>query len=461
MIAAQGLAALPQGDGAPPRQRSLTVGLALRIAVATALVNLAVMAAIYLQVRSDARMLVQSAIDADLAGLVEIEAARGRAGLGAAIADRLAFEPQTEARLYYRLEDGRHRRIAGNLAAWPPIRPELSPAGHMILPDGAGLQYRATLLAGGLRLVVGRSTEPTDRHLLRLAEGCAAALVVTVVLSFLIGRVAASALNRRITTINAVFEGLGPDGADSRAPVSPRADEIDVLSFHANRTLDRVERLLRARKELSDLVAHETRSPLMHVAARIGRARAEGVPSAADQALDAAQEQLRDLQRMLDALLDLAACEAQRGDLRGLPAVDLSALGSQLAELYEASAEAEGVELALAITPGVTMNGDPMQLTSLIGNLLDNAFKYGTAGGRIALQIAPGPRIVVEDCGNGIDPALQPRLFQRFGRSGGAAGGHGLGLALVRGIAERHGLSVRHEATRPSAGQPGARFVIE
>ena len=201
----------------------------------------------------------------------------------------------------------------------------------------------------------------------------------------------------------------------------------------------------------------------MHIGARIARARADGLAGSADAQLAAAQEGLRQLQRMLDALLDIAASEAQRGEMNSLAELDLADLARRLAELYQPSAEDQGLTLVAEIAPSVPMRGEAVQLSSLLGNLLDNAFKYGASGGWIRLRVAPGPVIEVEDRGPGVDPAIREAVFERFRRStrgDGGERGHGLGLALVRAVAERHGLQVRLEDVAAEDGGRGARFVV-
>lgn len=447
-------------NGDRPR-RSIVLGVALKVAAAMTLANALIFTGIYLDVRSDTRSLAQTAIDADLAGLVDGYAARGLPALSQVIGDRLAFQSGQGAQPYYRLEDGRRHVVAGNLPIWPAAHPEISQAGIARLPDGTTVQYRATLLQGGVRLLVGRSTAQSDDYLARIGALFSLGIALTIGAAFLIGRISARALNQRITGINEVFRHVGVDPGGARARVSKSDDEIDALSCNLNQVLDRIDRLLTARKELSDLVAHETRSPLMHIGATITRARTTGLPGEADLALEAAQDQIRALERMLDALLDIAASEAQRGEMNSLPSIDLSEIAGRLAELYEPSAEAMGIRLEADLAPAVMMRGDPMQITSLIGNLLDNAFKYGAAGGVIRLAVKKGPVIVVEDEGAGVDQAIRQTLFERFSRSQGAGKGHGLGLALVRAIAERHGLNVRLEDVLESGEERGARFIIQ
>ncbi len=454
---------------------SLVVSVAVRVALATAITTALVFAALWVEMRQASRDLVQGAIDTDLAGLVDTYGAQGPQGLAERIAERLAFSPDPaqgnggEA-LFYRLEDAGGRVLAGNLTAWPQARAEVSEAGEMRIAGGVPVQYRVTLLRGRMRLLVGRSVAAREAMLGRMAALFGVALVALVALAWAIGRVAARSLGRRIAAINAVFGSFGREGAGDRAPVSHRGDEIDALSGHLNTVLDRIALLLVARKELSDAIAHETRSPLMHIGARIARARATGLEAGADQQLDAAQGDIRNLQRMLDTLLDIASSEAQRGEMNSLPEMDLAEVASRLAELYEPTAEDMGITFIARIAPHVPMRGEPVQMSSLIVNLLDNAFKYGADGRIIRLIVEPGPRLVVEDEGTGIPPERREAIFERFTRAHQRGKGHGLGLALVRAIAERHGLAIKVESTIPAgpdAGSQedheqakGARFVV-
>ncbi|MBS0255063.1 MAG: HAMP domain-containing histidine kinase [Proteobacteria bacterium] len=447
----------------PGTRQSLVLGVAAQVALAIALASAVVFAAIYSEVRHSTRALAQAAIDADLAGLVEADAAEGPAGLSRRIADRLAFSPGAGDKPYYRLEDSARRVLAGNLPAWPDARPEVSPAGQLRLGDGATVQYRATLLRGGYRLLAGRAVNGAEAWLARLAGLFAAALVAMAALAFAIGRAAGARLNARLAAIGVVLGAFGREGAPAAAPVADPGDEIDGLTAQINSLLERTRHLLAARQELSNIIAHETRNPLMHVSARIARARAQGLTGEVDQQLAAAQDSIRQLQRMLDALLDIAASEAQRGEMNSLPELDLAELARRLVELYQPSAEDLGLRLEAEIAPQVPMRGEPVQMSSLIGNLLDNAFKYGAGGGWIRIAVAPGPVIVVEDRGPGIDPALREGIFERFrraARGGASPAGHGLGLALVRAVAERHGLTARVEDGPGDEGGRGARFVI-
>ena len=214
--------------------------------------------------------------------------------------------------------------------------------------------------------------------------------------------------------------------------------------------------MIQAQRDVTDQVAHEIRTPLVHLDTHLLRLIERSVDPALTTSLGQLRQEARGIAELLDSLLDIAASEARRGDRTGLEQVDLSQIAADLADLYADSASDLGIDFRPRIVPGVTIAGDAMQLTRALSNLLDNAFKYAGAGARVELVVEPGPHIVVRDNGPGVPEALRERIFERFERGADSGKGHGLGLALVRAIAARHALRVR---CRDAA--PGAEFVIE
>jgi signal transduction histidine kinase len=143
--------------------------------------------------------------------------------------------------------------------------------------------------------------------------------------------------------------------------------------------------------------------------------------------------------------------------------VDLAALVRAAGEDHVAFFAQRGLELAVAV-PGepAWMDGDPTRIAQLVGNLLQNAARYTPRGGKVALSVAVaagGAELRVSDSGAGIAPELLGRVFEAFeqGTPAGPEGGLGLGLALVKGIAELHGGTARAESA--GAGR-GAEFVV-
>jgi signal transduction histidine kinase len=138
--------------------------------------------------------------------------------------------------------------------------------------------------------------------------------------------------------------------------------------------------------------------------------------------------------------------------------VDFSVTVEQICELYQDSAEEAGYRFDWTVAEGVIVQGNESQLGRIVTNLLDNAFKYNQPGGMIHVSLESGPKLSVTDEGPGIPAAEREKIFERFYRGKTAASdiqGSGMGLALARAIAERHGLSLSLKDS-----ESGAQFVL-
>lgn len=398
----------------------------------------------------------RKAVDVDLAGLVDIYATGGRAELERRIHDRLAITPSDGSVPHYLLADATGARIAGDIPVWPRLDPGVSESGTIRIGRGTDAYARATRLAPDLQLVVARETGDDGALLRHVAFVFLGGGALFLLLVGLLGRVAAGRLHWRIERINDAFRD--PDDERIAAMTPPaRADEIDELTAHSAAALARQKRLIEAYRDASDQIAHEIRTPLMHLDGRLTRALAASPGEAVAARLLEARGDIKRLVAMLESLLDIAASKARQGDRHGLRPVDLSAMVTRLCELYADSAEESGHLFAWDIAPHVVFDGEEVQLTQLVTNLLDNAFKYVPAGGAVRLTLAPGPVLTVADDGPGVPEGEREAIFERFHRSAATrdAPGSGLGLALARAIAERHDLTL---TLAPS--DKGARFVV-
>lgn len=202
--------------------------------------------------------------------------------------------------------------------------------------------------------------------------------------------------------------------------------------------LDRIQNLNRATHRLSDTIAHELRTPLNRMLQKLDRI-------AGQEALTAdLKAEMRQAIRMFDSLLDISRAEADQGSGGGLLPVDISAVATEMWELYEPLAEDKGLVCVAQVTPGLTVLGDRDLIAQMLANLLDNAIKYCAAGDRLDLTlVTEGDHHLmrVADTGPGLPADMRAEAFERFVRAERDRGikGHGLGLALVRAIAARHG----------------------
>lgn len=447
-------------DVAPRRAPSLSAARSIvgRLAIAATLIATLAVAVlcivIYSVVSSALTQSLSATVDADLAGLADIHATSGRAEVVARIRDRQTMTSFGGHPAHYLLVS-KDRVLAGDVRGWPPLSASRSERGYAII-DGTPSYARATRLAPGLDLLVARDTSG-ERAILR-----------RLIVAFLVGGAAIGAtvfgvawvhfrrLSQRLDRINHAYDQGGSAAIDALT-TEQRDDEIGALARHSADALARQARLLDAQRLASDHVAHELRTPLLHLDGRL-RSLLGGEPSTATaDVLTHARGDIRRITTMLDSLLDIASSEANRGNATGLAPFDLSALATDMADLYRSSMEEAGLQFETSIISAIEMIGEPMQIGRLLANLLDNAVKYVPSGGTIRLSIDPGPTMVVSDDGPGIPPELRPTIFERFhrGRNPGQNPGHGLGLALALAIASRHDLRLTLEDS-----ERGCRFML-
>jgi signal transduction histidine kinase len=210
--------------------------------------------------------------------------------------------------------------------------------------------------------------------------------------------------------------------------------------------LDRIQNLNRATHRLSDTIAHELRTPLNRMLQKLSKIEGQEALTSELKA------EMRQAIRMFDSLLDISRAEADLGTGGGLVPVDLSAVASEVWELYEPLAEDKGLIAEASVTPGLRVLGDRNLIAQVLSNLIDNAIKYCSAGDRVMLELSEqGDRHLmrVADSGPGLPDDLKAEAFERFTRAERDRGikGHGLGLALVRAIAARHGARMVMPAT--------------
>src|SRR5213594_2688038 len=314
---------------------------------------------------------------------------------------------------------GRDR--GGWLRAWAG-----PPAGAIHLPDGRWLVARV----------------PHDRRhegvglffmlaLIALAVGVGAYPVVR-------------RLTARLERLQAGVESLGAGDLSARVKVEGH-DEVARLAESFNRAADRIEGLVGAHKSLLANASHELRTPLTRIRMAVELMR-EGTDS----------RRKRDVERdiaELDALIDeiLLASRLDVVTERGAEEdVDLLALATEECSRYE-DAEVEGQP--------VTVRGDPRLLRRMTRNLLENARRHGVPPIEVRVSRTDGmAELRVYDHGPGIPDAEREDVFRPFHRFASAEdrGGAGLGLALVRQIARRHGGDARYLGREPS----GSCFVV-
>ncbi len=266
----------------------------------------------------------------------------------------------------------------------------------------------------------------------------------------------ANHLTRRLKALRQGVERFGEGQLQHRVEVEGR-DEVADVARSFNQAAQRIEELVTAHRNLLANASHELRSPL----ARMKMAVAMLADAAPDRAVRLKEEIHQDIHE-LDALVEEVLL-ASRLDAR--PQIDrqkVDLMGVLIEEAQRTGAEVN----ADADTAQITLQADERLLRRAVRNLLENARRYGrTAEGHALVeaslrQTAQHIDIVVADRGPGVPKDQCERIFDPFYRLPGHAehaGGVGLGLSLVRQIAQRHGGEVRCEAREGG----GSQFIIQ
>ncbi|MGE3163027.1 MAG: ATP-binding protein [Burkholderiales bacterium] len=256
---------------------------------------------------------------------------------------------------------------------------------------------------------------------------------------------------------------LGRRGPGDLAPLdAARAPaEIAPLVAELNRLFARIGEALARERRLTADAAHELRTPLAVLSTQAQVARRASSEAARNEALDALVAGAERAARLVEQMLTLARLESGESAGAAQP-VALRALAREVLAEAAPFAHAKGIELELVEGPELAVNGHAGLLGVLLRNLVDNAVRYTSDGGAVRVTLGgdrSGARLEVSDNGPGVPPQALGRLGERFHRLEGAGEtGSGLGLSIVRRVAELHGGRVRFA---PGAGGRGLAATVE
>ena len=295
---------------------------------------------------------------------------------------------------------------------------------------------------------------------LRRAFGAVGAVVLF--LSVAAGTVLAWRATRPLREVSDTARRIletGDFAARVRAPNG--SGELAVLVRQLNTLLDKNAAHVRVLRETLDNLAHDLRTPLARLRGTAELALQDAQdPAEARAALADCVNECDRVLHLLEALLDISAAEA--GALKlNRDRLDVRVLAEHALDLYREVAEEKRITLALEEPAQAEIDGDAIRLGQAINNLLDNALKYKPAGGHVALGIRAETNAIVinvNDNGPGVPSGEREAIFRRLYRGDASRSrrGLGLGLSLVKAIAEAHGGTVAID-DRPSGG---ARFTM-
>ncbi len=342
------------------------------------------------------------------------------------------------------------RTVAGNVAAFPAASGRMTvTAAALGLGDAPGVQYR--VLVGAVedaRLLVGESSVESAAIARIALTSLAWAVAAIVLLVVATGVVIALRAQRRLDGIAATMQRVGHGELGARIPIGRRDDDIDMLARQVNAALDRLGGLVEGMRQVSVNIAHDLKTPLNRLAITVEgatRATRDGRPTA--ELLGQAADEIRQINTTFDALLRIAQIEAGARRARFVR-VDMGKLLDRVGDAYVDVAEERTQRLVIRRDdnlPGV--EGDADLLTQLCANLIENSMRHAPAGTQIGIAAASaGGRLVVtfSDDGPGIPEAERGKVLERLYRveKSRTTPGSGLGLSLVKAIADLHGAEI-------------------
>lgn len=397
-------------------------------------------------------------IEAEITGLSEQYQQLGLRGLADVIISRSMHGGQG----LYLLTDATKRPLAGNLDAWPEM---VSTAGSFVEFDyqrrfGGTLENRRArgrvfAITGGFQLLVARDVHERYETGKLFSTTLPWTVALMLLLGFLGGGIVSRNMLGRLDDINRTSHDIMLGDLARRVPVTSAGDEFDELSTNLNRMLDRIERLMRGLREVTDSVAHDLRSPLNRLRNRLEAAQnqTEKEGRVANE-LESAIAEADHLMATFNALLLIA--EAEAGVAReAMTELSLAPIVEGVVELYGPVAEEKQITLiALPGSSSTLIEGNRSLISQALANLVDNAIKYTPEGGRITVQAAETPagaELSVADTGPGIPEADRERVLDRFVRLEASRNspGTGLGLSLVAAVARLHDATLTLDDNKP------------
>lgn len=319
--------------------------------------------------------------------------------------------------------------------------------------------YRVAAIAvpDGTHIYLGLS-EREELHVLhQMREHFLRLWALTVLLGFAIIFYTTRRMLRDVRRISEAAAKIGESDLSRRVPTSARKDEIAQLASTLNRMLERIERSVHQLHSITNSLAHDLRSPLTAVRARLEMSLARAEKDDEMESIECAINEIDRLTEILNQSLDVA--EAQADALRLTPArIDLHQLLNGMIELYGPCMNEKGLRLEFHSAGRVEVIADAALLHRMVANLLDNEMKHLPPSRTVTIALSEqddAAQLVIEDDGPGFPAEIESDLFKPRVK-GSDSRGYGLGLAFVQAVAGAHGGSTVAE-NRESGG---ARLII-
>jgi signal transduction histidine kinase len=379
---------------------------------------------------------IDGRIAAEVDNLALISKSGSEKALIAAIKQRIG----RERALKYQLEDGNGKTLAGDLEVTKPMVGWFDFGLVEAGPEDAPDQFRAFgAKLGGSFLVVAEDTDELE-NLWRTLVGTYASVGLAAGVLASCGGVWLSRMYlRKLEAFATAARAVTAGDFAQRMPIMQSGDGFDSLSRSLNMMLDRNKELLERQRQITSDIAHDIRTPLTRLRQKLERSQAQKTQEFPSGAIEDTDEILE----LMTSLLRIAEIE-EGARKQNFKTVDLAAIARRVEDIYAPSFEEHGKVLSLAADVQVLVQGDAELLTQLLVNLVENALHHTPRRTEVVLatSVSNGAALLsVSDNGPGIPKGEEHKILERFYRldRSRTTRGTGLGLNLVKAIADLHG----------------------
>lgn len=332
------------------------------------------------------------------------------------------------------------------------LPPQLSQGFHTVVVKDQDWRVFVRRLGPDKALAVAQSTDLRSDAAFASARLTLLPLLILIPLLVIFARII---VRRSLRPIHALAEAVDQQNADRPTPLSVEQVPEEIVPFiqSLNRLLERIRQLLAKERRFIADAAHELRTPLTALSLQVQNLqRADSLEESRKRLLPL-QDGLERTRHLLDQLLGFAR---QQSVVSTIKPVDLTAVARQVVEDLYPLAELKNIDFGMDAEQALRVQGSFAAFYSLLRNAVDNALRYSPDHSEVTVRVrSEGNDVLLEvlDSGPGIPPESSERVFDPFYRLPGSAGdGSGLGLSIVRSIAEQMGGEIILQARTDHAG---------
>lgn len=456
---------MARGGGTSRFLRSTSARLSLRFAALYAIITAVVLGLTYHFADREIREWVSEQLAEDAAGFASLYDSEGLDAVQAKLNGFAGFNFE-DYRIYL-LQDAGGGVLAGNVDAIDHqgssgyVSVDAIHADRPRDEEVTGYLLHSVSL-GSNRLTLGTSTFFLEELSEVLGRGFVAGFILLLLAGLIVGVIVGRRTEKRLTQISSTLQSVAAGKLEHRVQIAGSdTDDLARMADEINRTIVRLQQMVESQKQISADIAHDLRTPMQRLRQRLDVLL--NVPDLAPQIRKNAEQSVEiadDLIETFHALLRIAQIEAGQRSGR-FSTTSLASILGRIEDAYDVVAEENGQTLVFDIEDrDATVQGDQQLLTQMIANLVENALRHCPSGTQIKVTLsvtADGVLLQVSDNGPGIPAEERDKVFRRFYRleKSRTTSGNGLGLSMVRAIAELHGATVTL-----NDNHPGLRVLV-